>query len=47
MGANVWSILTRDPRGMAGRIYVVNRFLLNIEAVGSWFQKIFLKFIPQ
>ena len=37
-------ILTCGPRGMVGRIYVVNHYLLNIEAVGSWFQKIFKLF---
>ena len=31
----VLPILTCGPRGMVGRFYV-----LNIEAVGSWFQKV-------
>ena len=54
MGAidqRVWCrpILTCGTRGMVGRIYVINHYVLlhtNIEAVGSWFQKIFLKVIP-
>ena len=51
MGANdtrVWcrSILICGPRGIVGRINVVNHYFLNIEAVGSWFQKIFLKLFP-
>ena len=50
MGANdprVWCppILTYGPRGMVGRIYIINHYMhcyiLNIEAVGSWFHKIF------